>query len=176
MRAEHLTIARTLVDFAGGTNKFWFFPLYGMEPPWWTRPSETPYYNNPDIPFAKHFANPQSTTPSTGYLLPFIVIDRNVHPPVAGGSLAWDWSHSGNPDGPWFPSDSSAIAVVDLNSFVTQPTTAGNAWKKSYCTAHNGCGFPFKESNSLWGNGHAETRTTPQNHYLRLGVYSLHPY
>ena len=114
--------------------------------------------------------------PSTGYLLPFIVIDGNVHPPELGGSLAWAWSRSGNPVGPWFPGDSRAIAVVDLNGFVTQPLTAGDASKTPNCTGHNGCGFPFKESNSLWGDDHVETRTTPQHYYLRIGPFSLHLY
>ena len=158
---------QNLVDMAGGIPEFWFCPLFSYQ-----RPSTNlAVYNDPNIPFAKHFIDPNQV-PSTGYFLSFIVIDGKFHTGLGGG-LQWDWSHSGNPDGPWFPGDSSAIAVMDNNGI--EAPLSGDNWKKPDWSAHSR-DLPFQESNSLWGDGHAETRTTVQNYVNRLGPPSVTVY
>ena len=151
-----------IVEFAGGTPRFWFCPLYAFD----NIPSKQIFIDRGQTPpeYADHFANAAGDTMSTGYLIPFLIIDNKVH----GYGLEWDWSESGNPDGPWFPGDSSAIAVADNNGWDLTTSIQGLDWKKPPCSNHTGC-LGFRESNSLWGDGHAETRTTPQNYIYRLG-------
>ena len=121
------------------------------------------------------FACPVTEAYNGGYLYPFIMIDSNVHGDTYGGGLPWDWTYSGNSDGPWKPGDATASAIVDNNGW-TNTFDPGENWSNAECSAHTGCVGPFKESNSLWGDGHSETRTTPQNRLVLLSPMSVSPY
>ena len=144
---------QNLVDIVGGAPGFWFCPLYQFKTP---EDYGIPAWENKYGPHFAH-ANQEDVPGSTGYLLPFIIIDQKVH----RYGLPWDWSESGNPDGPWDPGNPSAPAVIDNNG--------------PDASSHNAFG-PFRESNSLWGDGHAETRSKPENRIIRLSPLSIYIY
>ena len=167
---------QNMMDIAGGVPEMYHCPLLAGN-----RPSDFPAWNNPDLePLNKFFSDvaPGHFYPSTGFHLPFIVIDTNVHGQQYGSGLDWDWTFSGNPNGPWVPGDSSAISIMDNNTSQVSGQSGGTPnsdWRKPHHSGHAGWA-PFRESNSLWGDGHAVTRTTPQNRVIRMTPLSIHPY
>ena len=164
LRSIGLGIAGYVSENDGGTNKFGFCPLYA-----WTRLGDILLiYNDPNIPFAKHFGDPRIVTPQTGFFISFIIIAGNAHSGL-GGNIRWDWSHSGNPNGRWFPGASTAVSIVANNGWIESLPISAVDIKKPDCPAQTGCGLGFKESNSLWSDDHVETRTTPENYIFRIG-------
>ena len=159
-----------LVDMGGGVPEQYFCPLTG------NRPSVRRQWDDPEFPMGKHFMDvtPGHYFPSTAMHLAFIIIDSKIHKDEGYG-LSWDWSHSGNPDGPWFPGDSSAIALTERGCWKeTRPLQAD--WKDPPCSTHTGCVGGYRESDSLWGDGHVESRTTPQNYIYLLGPTDVSSY
>ena len=158
---------QVLVDMVQSVSEAWFCALAGdsRDTPFY--PHELHYWDDPTVEFGKHFYLADTDSPGTSFLLPFIIIDRAVH----GYGLPWDWSHSGNADGPWFPGDSNAISVFDpnfsLNNNTSPPLTA--AW-----SSH--AGLIFKEGNSLWGDGHVKSRQQPLNYIKRVSPLSVSIY
>ena len=157
-----------LVDMGGGIPEMYWCPLNAYR-----RPSDFPEWNNPEFPMGKHFEDvkPGHYYPSVGMMIPFIIIDTKVHGNQfsPGGGIAWDWSHSGNPDGPWFPGDSSAIAITETGGTGVIAPVAPD-WKTNLkCSTHTACIGKFREVDSLWGDGHVKSRSRPENYIYRLG-------
>ena len=177
--------SQILVDMGGGAPEMYFCPLYAGSIRFdggtmLDRPSDRPnVFNDPEFPMGKHFVNvkPGPVPPSAGMFLAFIIIDTNVHGNQfsPGGGIPWDWSQSGNPDGPWFPGDSSAIALAEAGGR-RETIPLPYDWKNPPCSTHTGCVGKFKEADSLWGDGHVKSRTTPENYVFRLGPPSVSVY
>ena len=98
----------------------------------------------------------------TGYSM-FFLIDQDK-------PWEWDWSYSGEPDGPYEPGDASAVVVADCNEYRGPEWNDGYDWTRPPRSAHSSekstssdppwveTGYEFRESNSLYGDGHVETR------------------
>ena len=161
---------QNLVDIAGGSPGFWFCSLYlggGISPRIALPPGKAFFEERgkPVPEFADHFQNPGTNHPAgTGYALPFIMIDPDVHGGQYGSGTSWDWRKSGNPDGPWTPGDATAPAVVDYNAH-SEGRVIVNRLNEN-----------FEEANSLWGDGHGVTRSTMQNRLIRVAPFALHRY
>ena len=97
----------------------------------------------------------------TGYNMFFLLDDK---------PWPWDWSESGEPDGPYEPGDASAVVVADCNEYRGMGDGGAWTWTKPSRSAHSSekstssdpswieAGYEFFESNSLHGDGHVETR------------------
>lgn len=100
----------------------------------------------------------------------------------------WSWSNSGNPDtngdghpdGPYEWGRSNAAVMADGN--VNWPSNANGGypgdWNKPVWANHSGWVYeaPFRDSNVLFGDGHATLRSTLVNYVERLGNTGYYPY
>jgi len=96
---------------------------------------------------------------------------------VGGTGPPWDWKNSGNPDldgngksdPPVRYGDSTAAVVADNNA--ANPPAWGDSLANPRFWSHSGWVeyAPFRETNVLYGDGHAETHGMPKHYVWREG-------
>ena len=120
----------------------------------------------------------QNTRAWTGYSM-FFLIDQDK-------PWAWDWSNSGDPDGPYEPGNPNAVVVADVNVWLGEPWEG--SWTKPLRSSHGspkstywdtplvGPATEFYESNSLYGDAHVETRYECEYSVGYVGMRYYMPY
>ncbi len=88
---------------------------------------------------------------------------------------SWDWRWSGNPneEAPRDPGDDRAAILADLNINWTiggDPVWGGD-WDRPWWSNHAGETVPFRDSNTLYGDGHVQTETELRNYTTWFGSF-----
>ena len=148
------------VRIAGGNAKgLYYCPMWKWERPEDTDPSLVPGPDGKDYS-DYFFISPAMNRHSTGYFMYFMIIDS---------VFAWDWSNSGNPDGPYDPGVSTAAIIADVNA--TTPAIDGGTWDNPAASGHASDRRPgvHVETNVLYGDGHVETHHALKHYVVRTG-------
>ena len=166
-----------LLEIVGNQAGMYFCPLWsGLRP-------DDNFLGGIPAEFEDHFVMPFShvTWNFVGYHMFFLLVEE-------GNEWKYDWSQSGNPEGPYEPGNAKAAIVSDINEFYYE----GDDWTEPLHTGHNGVSGaldparwqgwtpagPFIDSNVLFGDGHALTRPRLEQYvsYSNNWYRGLYPY